>query len=300
MSHQSGGFFHVTGLRNKDSSEEHLILYQPQSALTGLLVAIHGGEIYVMLQARVEPGNSNIGQYGPTIQSTRANYLRMHGGKATDYLEYFISYASNVQPLGNLIHSDLGKRYYQKNKVHAYLQVKKLVPATGILAWVPLKILVKLALRDNFLNTDLRALLSVFDWDLFSHSSNASENRLNSDEFAFFSKVRLGQNDWQIVSLDELKHWKATAEGIVDSSNTGVWVNMFKISCTNRETKEWYQPLYCVSDRGKIILCMRKKANEFEFLLTYDLEHGISGGLTTLTSYVNYPGETNSAILEPS
>ena len=34
-----------------------------------------------LLQAKVEPGNINKIQISPTVQATRSNYLRIHGGK---------------------------------------------------------------------------------------------------------------------------------------------------------------------------------------------------------------------------
>ncbi|MCR9084629.1 MAG: NDP-hexose 2,3-dehydratase family protein, partial [Cyclobacteriaceae bacterium] len=93
LSHTSKGFFQVIGVENlADRSDQKLMLYQPQSALTGLIITRQHNELYVLLQARVEPGNTGVIQFGPTIQSTPANYLRLHGGKATAYIEYFTSF----------------------------------------------------------------------------------------------------------------------------------------------------------------------------------------------------------------
>ena len=42
-----------------------------------------------ILQAKVEPGNINKIQISPTVQATKSNYSRIHGGKTIPFLKYF-------------------------------------------------------------------------------------------------------------------------------------------------------------------------------------------------------------------
>ena len=42
-----------------------------------------------LLQAKAEPGNINKIQISPTVQATKSNYTRVHGGKEIPYLRYF-------------------------------------------------------------------------------------------------------------------------------------------------------------------------------------------------------------------
>ena len=42
-----------------------------------------------LLQAKVEPGNINKIQISPTVQATKSNYLRIHGGKTIAFLKFF-------------------------------------------------------------------------------------------------------------------------------------------------------------------------------------------------------------------
>lgn len=295
LSHFSKGFFQVTGVKNKITSKEHLVLFQPQSALTGL--AIHKGDqqIFVLLQARVEPGNTNVGQYGPTIQSTPANYLQMHGGKKTDYVELFTSYHPLVNTLGNNNQLDLGKRYFQKTKSHNYIELKELINTQEIMIWVPLQVLAEALAMDNFLNADLRSLLSVFDWDLYLRGEENNENNSNTleENSRIFSDNKLGKNNWELTALNSLKGWEIQDNGIVDISNSGIWVDMFKISCTTREVSEWSQPLLCCSNRGMVILLIRKINGHYYFLVSIQSEFGITGEISVLPSYVVYPGENN-------
>ena len=43
-----------------------------------------------LLQAKVEPGNINNLQLAPTVQATKSNYSRVHGGLKVPYLNHFL------------------------------------------------------------------------------------------------------------------------------------------------------------------------------------------------------------------
>ena len=269
-------------------------MYQPQSALTGLAFYQDNKDIYVLLQARVEPGNTGIAQYGPTIQSTPANYLRLHGGKATSYASLFTAYHPIASSLGHSIQLDLGKRYYQKSKTHNYLLLNEMVDTEQNMIWVPISVILEVAQKDNFLNADLRSLLSVFDWDLFmGHSVTTKGNTLPID----LVNTGIGHNNWDFVPLGLLNKWDNSDDGIEDISSTGIWVDMFQITCTNREVKGWHQPLLCCGDLGLVVLYFREINGDVEFLVTSGREFGISGENTVLPSFLSYPGETGEELL---
>lgn len=108
LQHRSGGFFSVNGV--EAGGREHVLLYQPQGAITGVLTTMIEGERAFLLQARAEPGCLNEVQFGPTVQSTPANYMRLHGGVATAYVEDFISYQRDVDVIDDTTQLDLGER----------------------------------------------------------------------------------------------------------------------------------------------------------------------------------------------
>ncbi len=293
LSHTSNGFFHVTGLLDVQNNREHLVLFQPQSALTGLALYRDVHSAYVLLQARIEPGNVNICQYGPTIQSTKANYLRFHGGRNTSYLELFDGFHPNANPLSRSHQSDLGRRYYLKDKIHSYVELDQLIPTDENFIWVPLKVLFESVRCDNFLNTDLRSLISCFDWDLYLHAEQYHKGTiaLNECHGYEYSGNGIGYSDYRLVPLDQLTGWTVTDEGVKRAQESGIWVDMFKVSCSIREKQVWTQPLMCCETRGLNTLIYRRKNEQFEFLLTTDSEFGISGGFTYLPSNLQYPGE---------
>lgn len=302
LSHISGGFFHVSGLMNRERSEEHLVLFQPQGALTGVAVCRVAGSVYVLLQARIEPGNSRIGQFGPTIQSTPANYLRLHGGRQTPYLELFNSHSSRARPIGHSTQLDLGKRYFQKSKIHAYVEVPQLIETAKNMIWVPLPVLAEAAGLDNFLNADLRSLLSVFDWDLYLHDRDPPFLPVQEHDFhaAWMAGNRLGAGSWQLVAVTELRNWKLSEQGIIDVTGSGISVGMYRTSCAMREVETWTQPLMKSSSRGRVALLMRSSEDDVEFLISLKSEFGIAAGQVVLPSYVIYPGEDRKdAMQEP-
>ncbi len=293
ISHFSNGFFHVTGLKNRHSAEEHLVLYQPQSALTGLALYKDGRDVYVLLQARVEPGLLNIGEYGPTVQSTAANYLQLHGGRETSHIELFRSYSPIANPLGHTIQFDLGQRYFQKQKLHSYVELDELLDTAENMIWVPLPVIAAVLHDDNFLNPDLRSLLAVFDWDRYLHGDlTGSQNQENmAGNWLTLPPNQLGNNDWKLVALEDLMGWAITDYGVADLSASGIWVDMFHTSCFSREVREWSQPLLSCANHGLVLLLVRERDGDFEFLLSTEYEFGIGGGVVVLPSIVIYPGD---------
>lgn len=293
LSHFSNGFFHVAGIKNRRSDEEHLVFYQPQSALTGLALFRDGPDLYFLLQARIEPGLGNIAQYGPTIQSTAANFMQMHGGKETSYVEYFRSFSPLANPLGNTIQFDLGQRYFQKQKMLSYVELARQVATEENMIWAPLPLLAAVLASDNFLNPDLRSLLSAFDWDLYLHPQAARQQLCEnpaSDRLAFSANL-LGSDEWRLTTLDQLRAWRIQPGGIADVSNSGIWVDMFHVSAYTREVREWSQPLMCCANQGLVVQFVRMVDGRYEFLLSFDHEFGISGQRVALPSLVIYPGD---------
>jgi len=290
LSHISNGFFHVIGLSSHN--KKHLMLFQPQGALTGLAISESLGEVFVLLQARIEPGNSRIAQYGPTIQSTPSNFLQMHGGKQTSYLNLFYSYSSLSNPISISTQLDLGERYFQKSKSHVYVETPKLTVKEPNMLWVSLKALVETIDKTNFLNADLRSLLAVFDWDKFLHNSKWQDSQPISNIFQyFFEEKRITNSKHRILPIEELESWVKTEFGIKSLKDGMPSVHLYKTSCRFREVNTWVQPLMAAVSQGLVLLLIRKNGLENEYLLSIIKETGIAGGVVISATYMAYPGE---------
>lgn len=291
LSHESNSFFHVTGVINKQGYEQ-LMLYQPQSALTGLALHKENEKVYVLVQARVEPGNTGVVQYGPTVQSTAGNYMRFHGGKKTSYLELFFSYTPGCSPLCHSYQFDLGDRYFQKNKSHHYVELENFIETEENMIWASLDSLIDLLHHSDILNPDLRSLLIVFDWDDYLQKSSTTEALVTNNSqlcnYLFNKPNHLEPH--KLIPLTELKNWEITNQGIIDKTGRGVSVNMYSVECTNREVKTWSQPLYCVANQGNVQQIIRKKGTNYEFLVTINKEVGLSSQPGVSPTYIRYPG----------
>lgn len=294
LSHHTGGFFSLCGYRDADRDFEALVLFQPQGAFNGMAICIESERIYVLLQARVEPGNSRLVQYGPTVQSTPANYLRLHGGKKTAYLEYFFEYRAGVKVVENTTQLDLGKRYYQKTKLLSYVQLPEMIACEENTIWVPLDLAAEVVGYDNFFNTDLRSMLGVFDWDSLIGATYAADR---SGTLPIPLK-REPRASGVLVPLTQLDKWKLSDEGIDPIGEVPTSARLYRVSCTNREVSEWVQPLFLSEGMGLVVLYQRVKDGEREYLLRRGKEFGVPGNDVFLPSEVVYPGEdTNVRLL---
>ena len=83
--HDSGKFFSIDGIHietnYRDVSQwDQPIINQPEIGFLGFIVKKFNGVLHFLMQAKIEPGNLNVVQLSPTLQATRSNYTRVHGG----------------------------------------------------------------------------------------------------------------------------------------------------------------------------------------------------------------------------
>ncbi|AKI03377.1 NDP-hexose 2,3-dehydratase (plasmid) [Hoeflea sp. IMCC20628] len=296
VSHESRGFFHILGLTLPNTDFESIVLYQPQSALTGLLIAEHDGEMYTCVQARAEPGNTGVVQYGPTVQSTAANYMKLHGGRDTDFIDHFQSYPSGSRLISFSMQVDLGELYYQKSKTHNYIETDKLLPTTLNTTWVPISVLSDMSLEPFFLNTDLRSLAAMYDWDYHVTGERSSdEPPTELLDFYFRSKGRTKQQ-YLLTSLHELKNWRLGSSGVEAVGEHTRYMCLFECQALTREVATWVQPLIGVESPGLVVLYRRVTASGPEYLLSVREEYGIDNQSIIAPSRVVHPGGDISAV----
>lgn len=293
LSHKSGGFFNIVGVKNTIDYKCDLFLFQPQSALTGLLIHKTNDEIYILVQARIEPGNTGVLQFGPTVQSTPSNYMRVHGGKSTSYLSLFYSANENILGFNSTNHLDLGKIYYQKTKWLNYALVDHLVETENSFIWSPLSVLMEAAHKDYILNTDLRSLLAVYDWEsLLGFQPNNDFNHTNI--LQYYTTKRLGINCIdRFVPLDKAESFRISNNAIYSNNEKDSEIGLYSVRTKHREVDAWIQPLWKAKDKGMVLLLCRHYNSEkdVEFLLSVKYEKGISGKLSISPSYLKYPNE---------
>jgi oxidase EvaA len=295
LSHRTGGFFDVMGLEDA-AGAEHLLMYQPQSALTGLAYCKIANQIHVLLQARIEPGNTGIGQWGPTIQSTPANFLALHGGKPTPGLELFYQFNPGALPVGTSVQLDLGERYFQKSKWHNYVLLDEPVAMPAHMAWVSLSAIASVLDRDNCLNADLRSLLAVFNWDKLASRKLGRERERGRERGrgaellgALNERRRTYSVDYRLKAVGEMRDWEVTPVGIEPRNDSKrISARMYHTSCGTREVKAWFQPMIVAPSRGRVTL----QVADGQCLLQVRREMGIEGGYVLTASEIINPGES--------
>lgn len=304
LSHRSGGFFHVVGCRDADSCSENLMLYQPQGAFNGLLICQSGGRIYVLIQARVEPGNVGFCQFGPTVQSTPANYMRLHGGRPTPCLNFFLGWEPGARPIGHNTQPDLGTYYFQKTKTLSYVECDRFVEGDSSMVWTPIDTLLTLVNEDNLLNTDLRSMLAIFDWSNFLGGSETSTLcdgaiRLLSGSIGWESSKQ------SLVRIDDLSDWEWSDRGIRGVEGQPLSALLFAVRAENREVQSWHQPLIVDERIGDVVLLLRARDDDVEFLLSCNAEAGAIGRRLVQVSFISeesnapsFQGETVANVLQ--
>ena len=155
--HKSKKFFKIAGLRiqsnfyNKKNWDQPIIV-QNEIGILGIIKNIKTNKY--LLQAKVEPGNINKIQISPTVQATRSNYLRIHGGKTIPFLKYFQRKNKNFS-----LQTEQAFRYYNKKNSNIITNVSKKIDLDEKFRWFSKIEIFNLLKQKNLINMDT---LSVF------------------------------------------------------------------------------------------------------------------------------------------
>ena len=156
-------FFSIIPFKFTDSQKTtwfQPLIIQKEVGILGILKKRYRSLDYYLLQAKVEPGNINGIQLSPTVQATKSNYLRKHGGKKTNYLDFFIK-KKNLNIVSNLKLSEQGFRYLDKSNKNILIDIKNTkIKKIQNFIWVTKKNLNYLLNKKNLLNMDTISVLS--------------------------------------------------------------------------------------------------------------------------------------------
>ena len=301
--HKNRGFFSVIGARFDGMRfADSVFLYQPQSAIAGLLGKMEGAGASFLLQTRVEPGLVNGAQLAPTVQSTLANYLRLHGGHPTPNIDYFTSYKADAKPHCESSQCDLGERYLMKVKRSSVIEVSADLPATGTLVWVSATELRAAVMESLYLDMDLRSLLALAPWAA-TETGFCIEPSSPAIRKSLGEAIRPGVVGQILASLDErslfrgfvpvtaLDNWEWNEWGLFEKNPVeGFCVEFFETHTTSREVGSWVQPLINSRSPGRVVLLLRKNRGIVEVLVRISHERGYPKGVAVCASFLRYPG----------
>lgn len=164
--HESGQFFSIVGLRTFSDDREMVgwdqpILDQPEVGILGILVKKINGVFHFLMQAKEEPGNIDKVQISPTLQATKSNYTRVHGGLLPGYFDIF-NEPGNRKILYSKLQSEEGGRFFLKNNLNVLIELHphELNNPSNRFMYMTLYQIKKLMIYENIVNSCARSVLA--------------------------------------------------------------------------------------------------------------------------------------------
>ena len=295
LCHDSGKFFSIIGVRftvevdELTQQWEQPMVNQPEFGVLGLLSKQKDGERYFLMQARMEPGNINVIQLSPTVQATTSNFTRVHAGKKTDYLDYFIeAQASHI--LVDSLQAEQGGRFYQKRNRNIVVEVDEDIEVKEHYCWVPERKIGTLLWKDNLVNMNNRSVLACY----LSAGVTSESIGLNSIErvISWLTQARVRtKSKRERIPLKDVSNWKMENCQIRHVTRNYFSVVAIKVTSNNREISEWTQPILKESKLGFIGSLIKKFEGVDHYLVRAKIEPGnidtIAIGPTVQYSYEN-------------
>ncbi|KND26555.1 NDP-hexose 2,3-dehydratase family protein [Streptomyces acidiscabies] len=295
LAHDSGRFFRVEGLDVTTDHSVHAswaqpIINQPEIGLLGILVKTIDGVAHCLLQAKMEPGNINTIQLSPTVQATRSNYTRVHGGKHTPYLEYF---TGPRRVLADSIQSEQCSWFLCKGNRNVVVEVTGDVPVLENFRWVTTDQLHGLLRQDNTVNMDTRTVLSCVPFALPEGARLAEE----SDDYRRTLLSSLTGDEQSLHTLDDILGWitEAKARRLFVRRTTalgslGQWrrfpdriaheegryfeIVAMDVTAGSREVSHWTQPMFAPVGQGRVAFVVRSIKGVLHVLMQARLAAG--------------------------
>ena len=172
--HFSKKFFQIIGISVRSNfgkkNWDQPIMVQNENGILGIIVKKFDREYKYLLQAKVEPGNINLLQISPTVQATESNYSKVHGGKDTNFINFF----KKKKFLMKSKQSEQGLRYLHKFNTNYLILINKKINLPYNFRWFTKTELTKLIKIKNIINMDTISIFSCF------LKKNSKEKKINS------------------------------------------------------------------------------------------------------------------------
>ena len=295
LKHKSGQFFTIEGIHvktnwGKVSEWEQPIINQPEIGYLGIITKEMDGLLYFLLQAKVEPGNVNNVQLSPTLQATKSNYTQVHKGEKPRYLEYFQN-AKKEQIILDQLQSEQGARFIGKRNRNIIIKIDEDLEIHEDYIWLTLGQIKKLIQKDNLVNMDTRTVISGIPFEFFGdlethlgdyelgmlHSASTNlKTKYSFDEIIKWITVLKCHYEISIksVSIFDIANWQVTADEIRHEDNKYFKVIAAQVEISNREVKNWSQPLVEPLQHGIVAFVVKKINGIYHFLVQAKLECG--------------------------
>ena len=304
--HQSGRFFSIEGLRVSTNwgavpRWDQPIIHQPEVGYLGILCKNIDGVMYFLLRAKAEPGNVNGLQLSPTLQATRSNYTRAHGGSRPEYLEYFNGEKPGRVVLDQL-QSEQGSRFLRKRNRNLVIETDSDIPGDDNCRWLTLAQIQVLLESPNIINMDARTVIACLDFgrvpdggadlcndilacvghsspyhgELFASAVESCRALHTTRELISWITEMKSTYDLSVerIGLHDVEGWVNEGTEIRHESGKYFSVIGVDVSMTGREVQRWTQPLLRSAQKGLIVFLLKSINGVFHFLVQGKLEAG--------------------------
>ena len=313
LAHRSGKFFTIEGARVRTDHGplrrwDQPLIRQPEVGILGILTRVFGGVRYFLMQAKMEPGNVNTLQLSPTVQATKSNYTRVHAGRRTRFLEYFLEPGRSTV-LVDQLQSEHGSYFLRKRNRNMVVEVCEDIPAHDDYRWLTLGEIERLMRIDNLVNMDSRSVLSCIP---VAHESWAAAQRSCGAEVSVYGRALSGfqrdvfvsrqcragalhsmdevrswleraQSEYAMhvapIALDEARDWVVTDRDIHHAPRQRFSVIAVTVEAGSREVVRWTQPLLHHDAHALSGFLAQRIAGTLHFLVRASLQPGNVDGV---------------------
>jgi len=262
--HSSGRFFAIEGLHVVEHDGpygdgpyrewQQPVIKQAEVGILGILVKEFDGVLHFLMQAKMEPGNPNLVQLSPTVQATRSNYTKAHGGTDVKLLEYFAP-PDPERVIVDVLQSEQGSWFFRKTNRNMVVETVGDVPVWDDFCWLTLGQIAELLREDETVNMNARSVLSCLPCHDAASGALLSDIQLLS----WFTNER-SRHDVRAhrIPLADVRGWKQGVEAIEHEDGHYFKVRAVAVKGGNREKISWTQPLLESVDVGVVAFLVRE------------------------------------------
>ncbi|TNY36126.1 NDP-hexose 2,3-dehydratase family protein [Thermomonospora catenispora] len=303
LRHRSGRFFTIEGLHavRPEVQWRQPIIVQPEIGVLGILAKEFDGVLHFLMQAKLEPGNPNLVQLSPTVQATRSNYTKAHGGAAVKYLEHFLD-PDPERVITDVLQSEHGAWFYRKRNRNMIVEATGDVPVEEGFRWLTLGQIAALLRADNVVNMDARTVLASAPLARPEPAALSSDSALLS----WFTGER-ARHDLRVrrTPLREATGWRRDEHSIHRPDGRFFRVVAVAVEGADREVPGWTQPLIEPVGPGIVGFACRRFGGVPHVLVHARVEGGLLEAVElaptvqcTPANYAHLPAERRPPFLD--
>ncbi|WP_336053784.1 NDP-hexose 2,3-dehydratase family protein [Streptomyces sp. CA2R101] len=278
LRHRTRRFFTVEGMRATVTGpgvrrEWHQpVINQPETGILGILAKEFDGVLHFLVQAKMEPGNPGLVQLSPTVQATRSNYTRAHGGGTVRYLDFFTRPGRTERVLADGLQSEHGSWFWRKFNRNMVVETASEVPLHEDFRWLTLHQLGRLLRQDHTVNMDTRTVLSCLPLTSPADDTLYTDGESLSWIAAERSRQRVRA---ELLPLTGLPGWAAGPWSIEHEQGRYFRVVAVAAGADNREVTRWTQPMIEPLGTGVAAFLTRTNGKQTELLVQARAEGGL-------------------------